>query len=180
MTTPTQEQITPEFRREDRYLVLKRKDLAALSPASQNALNDWLDDHFQALPTREYVVVESDWPEYEIVFKMIEARVTGKQPTANLTKEQVDEWAAKSGQSYGAVIERQELNTRFAELARADLVKQVEQKSIELMIALSKVQDLSTACSDLRAENAALKARLEGWNQAWDTKFPKPTSEASR
>jgi hypothetical protein len=66
-----------EFKREDRYLVIKRKDLAKLSPLSKLKFNEWFEDNLHALPDRKYVVVESDWLEYETVFKMIEARVTG-------------------------------------------------------------------------------------------------------
>lgn len=63
--------------REDRYIVLKRKDI-------EKALEDGRIDYFdldalswikEELPSRKYVVVESDWPEYEQVWKMIEERV---------------------------------------------------------------------------------------------------------
>ena len=66
-----------EFKREDRYLVLKRKDLATLPKHAQYLLSRWLEDNAKDMPERQYVVVESDWPEYETVFKLIEARVTG-------------------------------------------------------------------------------------------------------
>lgn len=66
-----------KFKREDRYLVLKRKDLERLDMRMQGQLNEWLSRAATELPRRNYVVVESDWPEYETVFKMIEARVTG-------------------------------------------------------------------------------------------------------
>jgi hypothetical protein len=64
-----------KFQREDRYLVLKRKDLEKLDHRMQGQLNEWLDRATIELPQRKYVVVESDWPEYETVFKMIEDRV---------------------------------------------------------------------------------------------------------
>jgi hypothetical protein len=65
-----------QFRREDRYVVFKRKDFAGnLTPLDENKIYE-LAEH---LPQRRYVVVESDWPEYEMVWKMIEARVTGAE-----------------------------------------------------------------------------------------------------
>lgn len=68
-TTPAVE----PFKREERFIVVKRKNLSGYQ-------EDRLRDHFKAsqIPTVECVVVESDWPEYETVWKMIEARVTGK------------------------------------------------------------------------------------------------------
>lgn len=68
-----------QFIREDRYLVLKRSDIAALSTALQERLFDIasiihsnrLAAHKQPL---QCVVVEHDWPEYEVVWKLIEDR----------------------------------------------------------------------------------------------------------
>ena len=67
-----------EFQRENRYLVLKRKDLEKLPRRITDPLNFWLEENARHLPNRQYVVIESDWPEYEVAFKLIEARVTGK------------------------------------------------------------------------------------------------------
>lgn len=68
------------FRRENRYLVIKHKDFDKLSRP--------LREEFERVATKvcddirdirganlECVVVESDWPEYEIVWQMIEARM---------------------------------------------------------------------------------------------------------
>lgn len=65
------------FQREDRYIVIKRKDLEKVPTAYRKDLVDplpWLQTH---LPRREFLVIESDWPEYELVWRMIEARVGG-------------------------------------------------------------------------------------------------------
>lgn len=67
-----------EFKREDRYLVLKYKDLATLPRPVSFLLDCWLESNRPKLPSRQYVVIESDWPEYEVAYKLIEARVTGK------------------------------------------------------------------------------------------------------
>ncbi|WP_068090942.1 hypothetical protein [Novosphingobium rosa] len=75
---PMVDRIYPEptlFRREDRYIVIKRKHL---TPFKERAIRDQLAA--LEVSTVECVAVESDWPEYETVWGMIEARVTGKQP----------------------------------------------------------------------------------------------------
>lgn len=61
------------FLREERYIVIKRKTL--LSDAEE-MLWEYLGRN--RIPTVEGVVVESDWPEYEKVWRMIEDRVTGQ------------------------------------------------------------------------------------------------------
>jgi len=66
------------FQRENRYVVLKHKDLEKLPRHITDPLNGWLEENARRLPARQYVVIESDWPEYEVAFKLIEARVTGK------------------------------------------------------------------------------------------------------
>src|SRR5678816_449878 len=72
-----------DFQREERYVVVKiskmhphpefrRQHLAALKAENSAALVDCL-------------VIEKDWPEYEVAWSMIEARVTGAtaQPAAD-------------------------------------------------------------------------------------------------
>ncbi len=59
-----------EFKREERYIVIKRKHLHPMTEASlRNEM------HHLGIQTVECVVVESDWPEYETVWDMIEKRV---------------------------------------------------------------------------------------------------------
>ncbi|MFV1476110.1 hypothetical protein [Serratia marcescens] len=69
--------------REDRYLVIKFKDaIEALTVEQREELRciclavtaHRLDN---GKPPLDAVVVESDWPEYEQVWEMIEARVKG-------------------------------------------------------------------------------------------------------
>lgn len=64
------------FKREERYIVVKIKDH---NPDSILQLRDRLDE--LAIGTTECVVVESDWPEYETVWAMIEARCNGNVET---------------------------------------------------------------------------------------------------
>lgn len=61
------------FKRETRYAVIKLKDI---NQNTQRQLHNFMED--LEIPSRDCVVVESDWPEYEPVWKMIEARMTGK------------------------------------------------------------------------------------------------------
>ena len=72
-----------EFQREERFIVIKRKHL-----------NEEQEDNLRMFMARnristvECVVVESDWPEYETVWRMIEDRVTGR-PVAPLVPQPI-------------------------------------------------------------------------------------------
>lgn len=80
-----------EFQRGKRYIVIKCSDIAALPEGTRKVVTDYLDalgvemDN-AGLPQRTCVVVESDWPEYELVWRMIEHPVTGK-PLPNYVTE---------------------------------------------------------------------------------------------
>lgn len=69
--------------REDRYLVLKRTDIAyALSEAEKLQLMALSDKVAfgrvaRAKPPLACVIVEDDWPETPVIWSMIEARMTG-------------------------------------------------------------------------------------------------------
>ncbi|MGE6562136.1 hypothetical protein ACQKF2_07565 [Pseudomonas hunanensis] len=68
--------------REDRYIVIKRSDLDKI-PGKQRlefskASRIVHDRMFAAgAPPRQFLVIESDWPEYELAWASIEARVLG-------------------------------------------------------------------------------------------------------
>ncbi|EKT4494995.1 hypothetical protein QEM27_002725 [Pseudomonas putida] len=68
--------------REDRYIVIKRSDLDKI-PGKQRmefsrASRIAHDRMFAAgAPPRQFLVIESDWPEYELAWASIEARVLG-------------------------------------------------------------------------------------------------------
>lgn len=76
------------FARENRYLVLKRKDIFAyLNEEERKTLSNLVsliyngrdDDMHHVL---ECVVVEKDWPEYQPTWKLIEERMSnGPSPT---------------------------------------------------------------------------------------------------
>ncbi len=74
-----------EFKREDRYLVVKYSDMDNASAGIRQGFmrnSRWLHDSMLArgAPARSFLVIESDWPEYEIVWKMIEDRMKGENP----------------------------------------------------------------------------------------------------
>lgn len=69
-----------EFQREERYIVVKLKHLAGLQQAP---LRNFLREN--RVPQIECVVVEHDWPEYHLVWAMLEHRMAGKPvPDFNL------------------------------------------------------------------------------------------------
>jgi len=77
------EMVSVPFRREDRYIVVKRSDLDLLSPNDRDLAMTDLESALSLMsiwdcPAREYLVIESDWPEFEPAWAAIEARVTGK------------------------------------------------------------------------------------------------------
>ncbi len=70
------------LQREDRYIVIKRSDLERIS--AQHRFEFWKASRvvhermFAAgAPARRFLVIESDWPEYEPTWAAIERRVTG-------------------------------------------------------------------------------------------------------
>lgn len=71
------------FEREDRYLVIKRSDLEKLCIDDIEAVYEAAeiiaqDRARQGKLPLQCVVVESDWPEYEKVWAMIQERVEGE------------------------------------------------------------------------------------------------------
>ncbi len=61
-----------DFKREWRYIVVKRKHITAEQEIELIKLIDSFN-----LPNLKAAVVESDWPEYETVWNMIEDRCNG-------------------------------------------------------------------------------------------------------
>ncbi len=67
------------FHREDRYNVIKYTDLERLPHAERRAVNGFLRRIHESVlkagaPARQSVVIESDWPEYEPAWQMIERK----------------------------------------------------------------------------------------------------------
>ena len=74
-----------QFKREQRYFVVKVKDAKEYLDAHQleklAEIADTISEGREkdGIPAVECVVVESDWPEYESTWRAIEDRVTGAQ-----------------------------------------------------------------------------------------------------
>jgi hypothetical protein len=90
------------FQRERRYIVIKRKHL---TDGQERNIREYLDDI--GAHTIRAVVVEEDWPEYEPVWQMIEARVSGgaaPQPDASALVEAVKRAAKNADVALGGVL----------------------------------------------------------------------------
>ena len=74
----------PTFKRENRYLVIKRKDIDKYLNTEERTilhlLSNKIYDRILELGIKNHlsVVIEDDWPEYEKVWQMIEDRVSGE------------------------------------------------------------------------------------------------------
>jgi hypothetical protein len=84
-----------QFKREERYIVVKLKHLAAQQRAP--LVNFLLTN---GIPKVDCVVVEDDWPEYEPTWTAIERRMTG-QPAVTASEEldAVQHWRGKHAQA---------------------------------------------------------------------------------
>ena len=72
-----------DFEREERYIVIKHSDIAGFWREDVReqffAALDRLNEHNCRIPQRKYLVIESDWPEYEPTYQAIEERVIKEQ-----------------------------------------------------------------------------------------------------
>lgn len=92
MTTYNENQIESVMAREDRYIVVKRSDLAKIKNKDRIAFSKACrivhDQMFGAgAPPRQFLVVEGDWPEFEPTWAQIEQRVTGVPLTGQRLRE---------------------------------------------------------------------------------------------
>ncbi|WP_313461528.1 hypothetical protein [Pseudomonas nitroreducens] len=139
-----------EFKREERFIVIKRKHLSAESrthDSLEQELRIWLDRHL--VPTSECVVVESDWPEYETVWAMLAARIEGRATPYQLLEQQV----AALRQHKNDYMEAAE-GTRLALEAEAQALRE-ERDRIERNRDMWKGQ-----CERQAEKLAALRARV--------------------
>ena len=89
MTNKPMLSVEREFNREDRYIVVKRSDLDRIP--NRKVVHTFLaalgevSAHSVRISQRDFLVIESDWPEFEPAYRMIEDRTTGK-PAAHQGK----------------------------------------------------------------------------------------------
>lgn len=135
-----------EFKLEERFIVVKLKDLPDVSPSADPALAEKLLRKFLwdwGIQTRECVVVESDWPEYETVLAMLAARVEGLPTPYQVLEQQVtalrqhkNDYMEAADETYRAF--QSEIREREEEIARLDalvLERTAERDSIKARIA---------------------------------------------
>lgn len=108
--------MSEEFKFEDRYIVIKRSDVERfwrddVRDQFMAALGR-LNEHSVRIPQRQYLVIESDWPEFYPAFQMIEARVNGKPTELEVLRAQL----ASTEQSRRSFFDlSQDLEKRLAE-----------------------------------------------------------------
>ena len=79
--------MSTEFKQEERYIVFKLSDLGNSLKGDEirRLAREYAEQRsLKGKPPLDYVVVESDWPEYEPTWKAIEARMTGTQPAPGI------------------------------------------------------------------------------------------------
>jgi|GEM_PF-5528652 len=141
--------MSQEFQREDRYIVIKRKDLEKVPAAYRKDLLDplpWLQVH---LPRREFLVIESDWPEYEPVWAMVQARMTRAPVPLAGGEPEVLAWRAH-GFNFSTEAMAHDYN-KWAE----------EKQPVQYLVDRANL-------TRLQAENAALQQRLNVADQQVD------------
>jgi hypothetical protein len=78
---PTENKLAEPFQREDHYIVIKRSDVDNFwrDDVREQFISalERLNEHHVRIPQRQFLVIESDWPEYEPAWQMIERRVIG-------------------------------------------------------------------------------------------------------
>lgn len=151
------------FEREPRYLVIKVNDaLAHLSSSEIYALGEMGEKITNGrssagkLPLVT-VVVEQDWPEFELVWEMIKARVTGKGNDARRVVACLNACA-------GISTENLEDNLPVKELA--DRYNAVLKQRDELLAALEAVQAVANKSSGIAGWH------LNGDVASWDDLLP--------
>lgn len=104
------------FQREDRYIVIKHTDMEKLPHLVRRNFSGRCRNFYEQMlvagaPARRFLVIESDWPEYEPVWQMIERRMSGQPPvTAAEELEAVLHWRDKHAV---AIKERDALQQRL-------------------------------------------------------------------
>lgn len=153
-----------EFKREERYIVVKLKHLAGLQVAP---LRNFLRDN--RVPTLDCVVVEKDWPEYERVWRSIERRMTS-QPIEDFDRVTAERDSARAEIAIlkhpmnSAVQARAERDAALADLASANSDKEAyAQNAIDLRNRVDALQQRLTA-ADERADVLEGLLRKAAWH----------------
>lgn len=117
-----------EFKREERYIVLKRKNLY---PEQESFIRDLLEE--MGVLTVECVVVESDWPESETVWKMIQDRIEGRPNELTAANDRIRELEAK-------LIKAKDIPMKYK---RMEFNAQLQDENTSLRTALTAEREVS-------------------------------------
>jgi len=146
------------FRREERFIVVKRKHLNALQETALRAHMARLD-----IGTVECVVVESDWPEYQTVWGMIEDRVTGRPAMPDQGK--LDDRPDIPGDPLAKVMSYNDLHDDALQLGYPSILEALEdlERHRELLVDLAEALEAAldeVSCADDGCEFCGPKRAL--------------------
>lgn len=154
-----------KFEREERYIVVKLKHLAGLQVAP---LRNFLREN--RVPQIECVVVEHDWPEYNLVWAMLEHRMAGK-PVPDF-----NQWRRAEALQL-LLNERDEQLTSLEQRRHAEqqACQAAERRVKELEAAMGQVQSL---CMSFPEKAIGMKAHSVRQMLDIATRALNPTAEA--
>lgn len=154
-----------KFKREERYIVLKRKNLY---PEQESFIRDLLEE--MGVLTVECVVVESDWPESETVWKMIQDRIEGRPNELTAANERIRELETKLSKAkdipmkykrmeFNAQLQDENTSLRTALTAEREVSDKLEKALKECASNLGLTyKQIMSLCDDALAELAATRA----------------------
>ena len=163
-----------EFHREDRYTVIKHTDIGRIPHKAQLSarrnLRSIHEEIFKAgAPARSFVVVESDWPEYNFVWLMLEHRMAGYPvPDFNAVKCAADVAVAQSrlaaslaaNESLSAELAWSENDSRDQSKEIAALREELAQAKNDRDSEQSAATTAEERLADAERRNAALEDAL--------------------
>ncbi|AJO79420.1 hypothetical protein [Pseudomonas sp. MRSN 12121] len=178
---PTENKPVKPFQREDRYIVIKRSDLDKLSPLDHDVAMSNLE-HVSAIlfgwnvPDRKCLVIESDWPEYEPAWQMIERRMTGQPPVT--AAEELDALKAARGEPVAWDIHWSDNGEYYFTLRRKERLEKyatdpdfkvkplyAAQPPVAVVLPERKPEHVTAPDNDMRAR---LECKHKGYNEALD------------
>lgn len=167
----TEKMVSVPFQREDRYIVIKRSDLAKRHPKDREMLQHALWAIGRS--PREYLVIESDWPEYEPAWQMIERRVSGVagwQPEVVAVINEEGEHFKETVVEHRPGIDRLPVGTELVDRAHVTRL-QAERDGLQMSLntADQTIDDLNSAIARrtkrVRELEAQVAELVEGMNQ---------------
>jgi hypothetical protein len=157
--------MSEQFERENRYIVIKRSDLKKVPVSYRSSLVDPMFSLLSHLPRRKFLVIESDWPEYEQYWQRIELRVndaTGAQPEVVAVINEEGTIFKETVVEHRPGIERLPVGTELVDIAHV----------IRLTAERDALQQRLNAADQRNDELARDKARLDALeSNFWDVRF---------